>query len=87
MESAGLGLWRKAWVVSGIFFIPALYVVVLLAYPPSETLLAPDSYSYVNFGATRTSGYPFFLQLLKPIVGDLSDVTKVQLTIYGASAA
>lgn len=87
MESAGLGLWRKAWVVSGIFFIPALYVVVLLAYPPSETLLAPDSYSYVNFGATRTSGYPFFLQLLKPIVGDLSDVTKVQLTIYGAAAA
>jgi hypothetical protein len=66
----------------GICVLPILFLLFFSFYSPLQALLQPDSDSYLNFNASRTGGYPFFLAVLKPIVGNVHGYITAQLIFY-----
>jgi hypothetical protein len=54
-------------------------------YPPNTPLINPDSDGYLRFSAYRTGGYPFFLDLLKPIIRDVSDYALAQRVLFASA--
>ena len=65
-----------------LLIVIATPIIVFLGYysfsAPNTPLIKPDSEGYLQFAAYRTGGYPFFLELLKPIIRDASDYALAQ---------
>jgi hypothetical protein len=61
----------------------AVFLGAYAIHYPDETLINPDSASYIEFTSIRTGGYPFFLAVLKPFIPDPGDYAGAQLVLYG----
>src|SRR5512132_1342249 len=61
------------------------FLVYYEFYPAITPLLNPDSDGYLQFAAYRTGGYPFFLELLKPIIRDVSDYALAQRLLFASA--
>jgi hypothetical protein len=51
--------------------------------PRSFDLFSADAYSYINFQATRTIGYPYFLWMVKTLTGTFEPVALIQHLFFG----
>ncbi len=61
------------------------FLVYYEFYPAITPLLNPDSDGYLQFAAYRTGGYPFFLELLKPLIRDVSDYALAQRLLFASA--
>jgi hypothetical protein len=53
-----------------IVLLPVVvFVAIYSVYAPNVALINPDSDGYLSFDSGRTGGYPFFLPVLKSMVG------------------